>query len=101
MIYVWYTEYDPFNPRLMEWAADCEHLTTANVDGSSMTFHMVRNFTWRTTRDRDEDWIEEVHVDAEDLKDVGSSLTISTPLRAWLTPTSPLNLVAERASLSV
>ena len=71
LIYVWNTRIRPLQPSLdLVWAADCEHLTTANVDGSSITFQMVRNFTWRTTRDRDEDWIEEVHVDAEDLKDV-------------------------------
>ena len=71
LIYVWNTRIRPLQPSLdLVWAADCEHLTTAHVDGSSITFQMVRNFTWRTTRDRDEDWIEEVHVDAEDLKDV-------------------------------
>jgi hypothetical protein len=54
----------------LEWAADCRHLTTATVEGTTITFHMVRDFTWRTTRDRDENWAEEVKVDAEDLKDV-------------------------------
>ena len=31
---------------------------------------MVRDFTWRTTRDRDENWAENVEVDADDLKHV-------------------------------
>ena len=31
---------------------------------------MVRDFTWRTTRDRDENWVENVEVDADDLKHV-------------------------------
>jgi len=71
MSYVWYTRVRPLQPSLdLEWAADCEHLTTANVDGTSITFNMVRDFTWRTTRDRDEHWVEEVKVDANDLKDV-------------------------------
>ena len=71
MFYVWYTRVRPLQPSLdLEWAADCEHLTTANVDGTSITFNMVRDFTWRTTRDRDEHWVEEVKVDANDLKDV-------------------------------
>ena len=71
MFYVWYTRVRPLQPSLeLEWAADCEQLTTANVDGTSITFNMVRDFTWRTTRDRDEHWVEEVKVDANDLKDV-------------------------------
>jgi hypothetical protein len=71
MAYVWYTRVRPLQPSLdLEWAADCRHLTTATVEGTSITFHMVRDFTWRTTRDRDENWAEEVKVDAEDLKDV-------------------------------
>ena len=71
MFYVWYTRVRPLQPSLeLEWAADCEHLTTANVDGTSITFNMVRDFAWRTTRDRDEHWVEEVKVDANDLKDV-------------------------------
>ena len=57
LIYVWYTRIRPLQPSLdLEWAADCKHLTTATVNGSALTFHMVRNFTWRTTKDRDEDW---------------------------------------------
>ena len=71
MFYVWYTRVRPLQPSLdLEWAADCEHLSTATVDGTSITFNMVRDFTWRTTRDRDEHWVEEVKVDANDLKDV-------------------------------
>ena len=71
MFYVWYTRVRPLQPSLdLEWAPDCEHLTTATVDGTSITFNMVRDFTWRTTRDRDEHWVEEVKVDANDLKDV-------------------------------
>ncbi len=71
LVYVWSTRIRPLEPSLeLEWAADCEHLTTATVDGSSITFHNVRDFTWRTTRDRDENWADEVHVDLDDLKDV-------------------------------
>ena len=38
--------------------------------GSKITFHMVRDFTWRTTRDRDENWVENVEVDGDDLKHI-------------------------------
>ena len=71
LIYVWNTRIRPLQPSLdLEWAADCEHLTTATVEGSTITFRNVRDFTWRTTRDRDENWADEVTVDAEELKQV-------------------------------
>ena len=71
LIYVWHTRIRPLQPSLdLEWAADCEHLTTATVEGSTITFRNVRDFTWRTTRDRDENWADEVTVDAEALKQV-------------------------------
>ncbi|MEK9651429.1 MAG: DUF4105 domain-containing protein [Poseidonia sp.] len=71
LFYVWRTRIRPLQPSLdLEWTADCEHLTTATVDGNDITFHMVRDFTWRTTRDRDENWAESVHVRLDELKDV-------------------------------
>ena len=71
LLYVWNTRIRPLEPSLeLEWAADCEHLTTATVEGSKIKFHNVRDFTWRTTKDRDENWADEVHVDLDDLKDV-------------------------------
>ena len=71
LIYVWNTRIRPLQPSLdLEWAADCEHLTTATVEGSTITFRNVRDFTWRTTRDRDENWADEGTVDAEALKQV-------------------------------
>ena len=39
LIYVWNTRIRPLQPSLdLEWAADCEHLTTATVEGSTITF---------------------------------------------------------------
>ena len=71
LLYVWRTRIRPLQPSLdLEWAADCEHLTTATVDGNDITFHMVRDFTWRTTRDRDENWAPEVKVKLDELKDI-------------------------------
>jgi len=71
LLYVWNTRIRPLEPSLeLEWAADCEHLTTATVEGTKITFHNVRDFIWRTTKDRDENWADEVHVDLDDLKDV-------------------------------
>jgi len=69
--YVWRTRVRPLQPSLdLEWAADCRHLTTATVDGNDITFHMVRDFTWRTTRDRDENWVENVPVKLDELQDI-------------------------------
>ena len=75
LIYVWNTRIRPLQPSLdLEWAADCEHLTTATVEGSTITFRNVRDFTWRTTRARDENWADEVTVDAEAVKQVWRSV---------------------------
>ena len=71
LLYVWRTRIRPLQPSLdLVWAADCEHLTTATVEGNDITFRMVRDFTWRTTRDRDENWAPEVKVKLDELKDV-------------------------------
>ena len=71
LLYVWRTRIRPLQPSLdLVWAADCEHLTTATVEGNDITFRMVRDFTWRTTRDRDEHWAPEVKVKLDELKDV-------------------------------
>ena len=69
--YLWWTRIRPLQPSLdLVWENDCEHATTATVDGNDITFHMVRDFVWRTTRDRDEQWAEEVKVRLDELKDV-------------------------------
>lgn len=69
--FVWYTRIRPLQPSLeLEWAADCEHLTTATVDGNDLVFRNVRDFHWRTTRDRDERWDDEVKVKIDELTDV-------------------------------
>ncbi|MBR68813.1 MAG: hypothetical protein CMA86_04815 [Euryarchaeota archaeon] len=71
LLYVWNTRVRPLKPSNdLEWQADCEHLTTATVDGNDITFHMVRDFTWRTTKDRDEHWVKDVHVKLDELVDV-------------------------------
>lgn len=70
-IYLWWTRIRPLQPSLdLVWENDCEYATTATVDGNDITFHMVRDFVWRTTRDRDEQWAEEVKVRLDELKDV-------------------------------
>ena len=71
LFYLWRTRIRPLQPSLdLTWAADCEHLTTAIVEGNDITFRMVRDFKWRTTRDRDERWEPEVKVKLNELKDV-------------------------------
>ena len=69
--YLWWTRIRPLQPSLeLEWADDCKLLTTAKLEGTQLTFHQVRNFTWRTTKDRDEAWEESVVVDVNQIKDV-------------------------------
>jgi hypothetical protein len=80
--YVWRTRVRPLQPSLdLEWEADCKHLTTATVEGNDITFHMVRNFTWRTTRDRDENWVEQVHVKLDELQDIWFMVDHFHPLK--------------------
>lgn len=68
LLYVWYTRIRPLEPSLeLTWAADCEHITTATVEDGVITFHNVRDFHWRTTRDRDERWDDEVKVRLDEL----------------------------------
>jgi len=68
---VWFVRVRPRQPQLeAEWNSDCELMTTADIADSKIIFRNVRNFFWRTTRDRDESWIDEVTVDTEDIKDI-------------------------------
>ena len=62
---IWWTRVRPRQPKLhADWAADCEHITSAVFNDSIITFRNVRDFHWRTTRDRDEKWADEVTVDS-------------------------------------
>lgn len=68
---VWFVRVRPRQPQLeAEWNSDCELITTADIADSKIIFRNVRNFFWRTTRDRDESWIDEVIVDTEEIKDI-------------------------------
>jgi hypothetical protein len=53
-----------------DWNSDCEHMTTAEITDETITFSNVRDFFWRTTRDRDEAWIDTLTVKIEELKDI-------------------------------
>ena len=68
---IWFIRVRPRKPQLdAKWNSDCEFLTTTTTEGSKITFRNVRDFFWRTTRDRDEAWVDEVVVDAKELKDI-------------------------------
>lgn len=68
---VWFIRVRPRQPQLEAvWNSDCELITTADIDDTKITFRNVRDFFWRTTKDRDESWIDEVTVDAEEIKDI-------------------------------
>ena len=70
-ILIWLVKVRPRTPQNdAEWNSDCEFLTTTTAEGNTITFRNVRDFFWRTTRDRDEAWEDEVVVDVEELKDI-------------------------------
>ena len=68
---IWWTRVRPRQPKLhADWAADCELTTSAVFNDSMITFRNVRDFHWRTTRDRDEKWADEVTVDSTKVKHI-------------------------------
>ena len=68
---VWFIRVRPRQPQLEAvWNPDCELITTADIDDTKITFRNVRDFFWRTTKDRDESWIDEVTVDTEEIKHI-------------------------------
>ena len=68
---IWFIRVRPRKPQNdAKWNTDCEFLTSTTTEGSKITFRKVRDFFWRTTRDRDEAWADEVVVDVEELKDI-------------------------------
>ena len=71
LFYVWYTRIRPRKPSTnSDWNTDCEFQSSAIIEEHHITFSKVRNFTWRTTRDRDEEWDENVKFDLREIKDV-------------------------------
>lgn len=70
-IVIWFIRVRPRKPQKeANWNSDCEFVTTTTIEGDKITFRNVRDFFWRTTRDRDESWADEVVVDVEELKDI-------------------------------
>ena len=52
-----------------DWSPDCAQQARFEIDGDSVTLHNRRDFTWRTTRDFDENW-DNWSFDMKDLKDI-------------------------------
>ena len=74
-ILIWMVRVRPRVPQLEDdWNSDCERTTTAEIDGDAIRFKNVRDFFWRTTRDRDESWDDTLDVRADEIKDVLVSL---------------------------
>ena len=68
---IWMIKVYPKKPRTgVEWNSDCEFLSKAIIEGDDITFYNVRDFFWRTTKDRDEKWDEKVKVNVNEIKDV-------------------------------
>ena len=71
LYYVWFTRIRPRIPSTdSDWNTDCEFQSQAIIDGDYITFTKIRDFTWRTTRDRDEVWDDNVKFDLREIKDV-------------------------------
>ena len=71
LYYVWYTRIRPRMPSTdSDWNTDCEFQSTAKIEGNHVTFSKIRDFNWRTTRDRDERWDDNVRFDLREIKDV-------------------------------
>lgn len=67
----WVIRIRPRVPNLVDaWNSDCERTTTADISGNTIRFNNIRDFFWRTTRDRDEDWEDTLEVNADEIKDV-------------------------------
>lgn len=64
---LWWHRLPPSNDRL--WADDVAQMTNGTVDGSRITLHNVRNFTWHTTTAYTQRW-ETRHYDLERLRSV-------------------------------
>jgi hypothetical protein len=71
LYYVWFTRIRPRVPSTeADWNTDCEFQSKAIIEENHITFTKIRDFTWRTTRDRDEKWDENVKFDLREIKDV-------------------------------
>ena len=71
LYYLWFTRIRPRVPSTdSDWNTDCEFQSKAIIEGDHITFTKIRNFTWRTTKDRDEFWDDNVKFDLREIKDV-------------------------------
>lgn len=71
LYYVWFTRIRPREPSTdADWNTDCEFQSTAVIEENHITFSKIRDFTWRTTRDRDERWDDNVKFDMREIKDI-------------------------------
>ncbi len=71
LLYVWFTRIRPRTPSVnSDWNTDCEFQSSALIEDNHITFSKVRNFTWRTTKDRDEVWEDNVKFDLTEIKDI-------------------------------
>ncbi len=71
MIYVWMFIIRLRKPKIeADWRPDCKFHGEAIIDGTKITFKNVRDFFWRTTKDYDENWVDEITVDSEEIKDI-------------------------------
>lgn len=53
---IWWYQISPRQDR--DWAPEVAHIVSGQVDGDRLMLTNIRDFTWRSTRDYDQNWIE-------------------------------------------
>lgn len=81
----WWSSIAPSNDR--EWAPDVARMSHGEVQGSVVTLHNVRDFTWRSETDFDEHWVSQDY-DLQTLKSVDMFLSY------WMGPVIAHTLVS-------
>ena len=82
---VWWQSIRPSNERA--WTPDVARIVRAEIQGSRVTLHNVRNFNWRTDEDFDEHW-ETREIDLDRLRSVDVALSY------WMGPAIAHTLVS-------
>lgn len=70
LMWLWWTR---IRPRIAKsdrnWVSDCAEIASAEISNDEIVFSNVRDFTWRTLKDHDVKWIDQV-VNPNEIKDI-------------------------------
>lgn len=85
LVLLWWLNIKPSHDR--EWAADVAQLTTADITGTQVVLHNVRNFNWITKEEAQISW-ETRHYDIDEIQSVEMFLSY------WMGPAIAHTLVS-------